>query len=337
MPIEGFDYKEFSSAMAEQAKELVPATLNEMQKNYVIKTLSNFTLLAGEAISKDESLGFNADQAVFVSQIIAEWAFHKSIDLINSGILPENWDSIMQKIAFSIFEVAKQGLKKNLPQDQLLQLVEHHVVKTYNSAIDELLNKGKINEEIKERALKQSNIDTMAQQVQEEQHKQEQMIQEQAKGVSVPMPTGQNSHPVAPPTQKSNKVIRLATVALILKRLPEDKANIILSKFSEEDTKAIIGYMQMDDLEESLDKTLTYKCLREMKIHLPKLRKRTPNLVLREFNEVFESTTRDKIDKTVKDERPYVRRFIDQAYEGEFYDLPVKVAGIIAQHVKDSV
>jgi len=337
MPIEGFDYKEFATAMSEQAKELVPADLNEMQKNYVVKTLANFTMLAGEAISNDASLGFNAEQAIFVSQVIAEWAFHKSIDLIHSGIMPENWDSIMQKIAFSIFEVAKQGIKKNIPQDQLLQLVEHHVVKTYNSAIDDLLQKGKINEEIKERAVKQSNIDAMAQQVQEEQQIKEQQIQaaQATQGIQVPATPAAN----LPQNQAagSSKIIRLATIAIILKKLPESKVRHILSTFPEKDAQTIIDYMATDDLEDTMDKTLTFKCLREIKKHLPKQRKRTSAMVLKDLNEVFESKDRNAIDKSIKDERPYIRKFIDQAYEGEFYNLPVKVAGIIAQHVRDSV
>ena len=337
MPIEGFDYKEFATAMSEQAKELVPADLNEMQKNYVVKTLANFTMLAGEAISNDASLGFNAEQAIFVSQVIAEWAFHKSIDLIHSGILPENWDSIMQKIAFSIFEVAKQGIKKNIPQDQLLQLVEHHVVKTYTAAVDDLLQKGKINEEIKERAIRQSNIDTMAQQVQEEQQIQEQKLheQQQAQGIQVPA-TPASSLPQSQ-AASSSRIIRLATVAIILKKLPESKVRHILSNFSESDAQTIIDYMATDDLEETIDKTLTFKCLREIKRNLPKQRKRTSAMVLKDLNDVFENKDRNEIDKTIKDERPYIRKFIDQAYEGEFYNLPVKVAGIIAQHVRDSV
>ena len=103
MAIEGFDYKGFAESMAEQAKDLVPADLQEFQKEYIVKTLANFTHLAGEALYNDTSLELTAEQAVFITQIIAEWSFHKSIDLVHSGILPQYWDSIMQKIAFTIF------------------------------------------------------------------------------------------------------------------------------------------------------------------------------------------------------------------------------------------
>ena len=180
MAIEGFDYKEFASSMAEQAKELVPADLQENEKEYIVKTLGNFTLLAGEALYNDNSMELTADQAVFITQLIAEWSYHKSIDLVHSGILPEYWDTIMQKIAFTIFEVAKQAVIRKIPQDQLLQAVEHHVVKVYKQSIEELEEKGIINEEIKTRAESQSNIDAMAKQAQDEQiRKQEEKARRQ--------------------------------------------------------------------------------------------------------------------------------------------------------------
>ena len=52
MPIEGFDYKSFAASMAEQARDLAPADLKEEEREYIVKTLGNFTLLAGEALSK---------------------------------------------------------------------------------------------------------------------------------------------------------------------------------------------------------------------------------------------------------------------------------------------
>ncbi len=177
MPIEGFDFQAFAASMAEQAKELVPKDLEDREKEYIVKTLGNFTLLAGEALYNDEQLNLTAEQAVFITQVIAEWSFHKSIDLIHSGILPEYWDSIMQKIAFTIFEVAKQAIIRKIPQDQLLQAVEHHVIKVYNSCIEELQKKGVIDEEVKARAESQSNIDAMAKQAQEEQMRQQQAAQ----------------------------------------------------------------------------------------------------------------------------------------------------------------
>ena len=348
MPIEGFDYKGFAASMSEQAKELVPKELEDREKEYIVKTLGNFTLLAGEALYNDQQLNLNVDQAVFITQIIAEWSFHKSIDLIHSGILPQYWDGIMQKIAFTIFEVAKQAVIRKIPQDQLLQAVEHHVVKVYNQSIEELQQKGVIDEETKNRAENQSNIDAMAQQAQAEQERQkqaqaqeaqqnaqdaEQRRQErqkqreqrrQAKQANVSMPQG-----------ITNKQMKLMSLALVLKLMSQDKVMTILNKFDSNDSLAISQYMNMADLESHIDSDLVTDCLKEMKEYLPIKRKLTKENVLGDLLRIYRETPRERIEKVIKNERPLVKRFIAQAYDGEYSDLPLKVAGIVADWKSD--
>ena len=350
MPIEGFDYKGFAASMSEQAKELVPKELEDREKEYIVKTLGNFTLLAGEALYNDQQLNLNAAQAVFITQIIAEWSFHKSIDLIHSGILPQYWDGIMQKIAFTIFEVAKQAVIRKIPQDQLLQAVEHHVVKVYNQSIEELQQKGVIDEDTKNRAESQSNIDAMAQQAQAEQERQkqaqaqeaqqnaqdaEQRRQErqkqreqrrQAKQANVSMPQG-----------ITNKQMKLMSLALVLKLMSQDKVMTILNKFDSNDSLAISQYMNMADLESHLDGDLVTDCLKEMKEYLPIKRKLTKENVLGDLLRIYREISRERIEKVIKNERPLVKRFIAQAYDGEYSDLPLKVAGIVAQYIEESV
>ena len=347
MPIEGFDYKAFAASMTEQAKELVPKELKEQEKQYIVKTLGNFTLLAGEALYKDEqNLNLTPDQAVFITQIIAEWSFHKSIDLIHSGILPQYWDSIMQKIAFTIFEVAKQAVIRKIPQDQLLQAVEHHVVKCYNAAIEELQQKGVIDEEIKTRAESQSNIDAMAQQAQAEQQRQQQAAAEESernleearkRKEEARKKQRADKQIESMPQGISNKQMKLMTLALVLKILSQDKVTTILNKFDSNDSLQISQYMNMADLESHLDGDLITSCLKEMKEYLPLKRKLTKENVLGDLLRIYRATPREKIEKIIKNERPLVKRFISQAYDGEYSGLPLRVAGIVAQYIEDSI
>ena len=125
MAINGFDYKGFAQNLAQQAFELIPADFNDMQKNYVANTLLNFSTIAGQSLYDEGQ--FDLDTAIMITQIIAEWSYHKSVDLVRSGIPQQYWDPVMQKIAFTIFEIAKNAFGQNLPQDQILQLIEHHV------------------------------------------------------------------------------------------------------------------------------------------------------------------------------------------------------------------
>ena len=348
MPIEGFDYKGFAASMSEQAKELVPQELEDREKEYIVKTLGNFTLLAGEALYNDQQLNLNAEQAVFITQIIAEWSFHKSIDLIHSGILPQYWDSIMQKIAFTIFEVAKQAVIRKIPQDQLRQAVEHHVIKVYNQSIEELQQKGLIDEETKNKAESQSNIDAMAQQAQAEQdrQRQEQAVEaEKARQEKEQRRANRkqareqaaNRQPVSIPQGITNKQMKLMSLALVLKLMSQDKVTTILNKFDSNDSLAISQYMNMADLESHLDGDLVTDCLKEMKEYLPIKRKLTKENVLGDLLRIYREIPRERIEKVIKNERPLVKRFIAQAYDGEYSDLPLKVAGIVAQYIEESV
>jgi hypothetical protein len=357
MPIEGFDYQEFAQNMAEQAAQLVPADLKDFEKEYIVKTLGNFTMVAGEALSKDESLNLNVDQAVFITQIIAEWSFHKSIDLVHSGILPQYWDSIMQKIAFTIFEVAKQGLIKQIPQDQLLQAVEHHVIKVYNQSIEELEQKGVIDEEIKNRAESQSNIGEMAKQVQQEQAQQQQdqaakqkaMAEESARRAEekhrkreeeraarqhVQAVAGGKQATQAPISQKD---LKLVSLALLLKILSQDKVTTILNKFDSQDSLLISQYMYMANLESRIDGDLIVDCLHEIKDCLPTKRKLTRENLLNALQYVYKNNSREQVEKVIKNERPLVKRFASKAYDGEYSELPLRVAGVVTEYIEESI
>lgn len=354
MAIEGFDYKGFAASMAEQAKSLVPADMEEQNKEYIVKTLGNFTLLAGEALYNDEELQINAEQAVFITQIIAEWSFHKSIDLINSGILPQYWDSIMQKIAFTIFEIAKQAIIRKIPQEQLLQAVEHHVVKVYQQSIDELEQKGLIDEEVKNKAVNQSNIDAMAQQAKAEQErKQQEMAAESARNAEEAqkrreerraqrkaeregagqLPQASN----APISGISHKQLRLMSLALVLKILSQDKVTTILNKFDSKDSLSISQYMNMADLESKLDGDLFATCIDDLRGVLPIQRKLTQENVILDMLDIFKVHQREDIEKTIRKERPLVKRFVAQAYDGEYGDLPLRVARVLTQYINESV
>lgn len=346
MAIEGFDYKGFAQSMAEQAKELVPKDLQPDEQEYIVNTLGNFTMLAGEAVYNDESLQITAEQAVFITQIIAEWSFHKSIDLIHSGIKKDYWDSIMQKIAFTIFEVAKQGVIRNIPQEQLLQAVEHHVIKVYKKCIEDLEQKGIIDENTKEQAESQSNIDAMAKQAAEEQIKEKEAPLNEAESkrkeaqrqreevrrqrkLEKEMETSEGTVTI--------RQMKLMSLAMVLKVLSQDKVVTILNKFDDDENKLISHYMNMANLESQLDGDIFLNCLKEMKDFLPSKRKLTKENVMRDLLRLFKSNSREAIEKVIKNERPLVKRFISQAYDGEYSGLPIQVAGIVAQYVEDSI
>lgn len=349
MAIEGFDYNAFAQNLAGQAAELVPQDFNQEQKDYVTNTLLNFSTLAGEALYNDKELGFNADQAAMITQIIAEWAFHKSVDLIRSGIPKQFWDPVMQKIAFTIFEIAKQTFKQGLPQDQILQLIEHHVKKTYLDSIQELKDKGFIDEGLLEQASTQSNIDNMMQQMQDEgevqaepQQPQQQMPQQAqpAQSSNLPQPTQSSGVPVntngkyEPP-----KLLKLVTVALLLKRIDdEEQVQTILEHFDQEDAGTVIKYMYVDNLEEKVDPNVTMKFLDEIAENLPQAIEVNKKRIVERVKKVAGEMGRTRMENLLQRERQKVRQFVFNAVEDEFYKgVSPKIANIIATHLEHSV
>lgn len=355
MAIQGFDYNAFAQNLAGQAAELVPQDFNNDQKAYVTNTLLNFSVLAGEALYNDTELGFNADQAAMITQIIAEWAFHKSVDLIRSGIPQQFWDPIMQKIAFTIFEIAKQTFKQGLPQDQILQLIEHHVKKTYLESIKELKDKGFIDEGLMDKASHQSNIDNMMQQMQDEGEVQPESqpqaqaapptVQQQgnaaaAQQSNVPAVQGNSSVPVSSNGRyQPPKLLKLVTVALLLKRIDdEEQVQSILECFEQEDAGTVIKYMYVNDLEDQVDPTVTMKFLDEIAEKLPEATEINKKKVVQRVKQTIDTYGRNRLERRLQLERQKVRQFVFNAIEDEYYkNISPRIANIIATYLESGV
>ncbi len=321
MPTEGFDYKTFANDLATQAQELIPAEFQPFQKTYVFNTIKNFASMSAEAVCNDPKLNFNIDQAMFLTQIIAEWSFHKSIDLIRSGILPDYWDAVMKKIAFTIFEIAKQTISQNVDQDEILKLVEHHVKKSYESAIEDLLKRNVIDADVQKRALEQSNIDKMMAEIQAEQEKQ---AAEQGNVQNTPAPSGV-------------KDLKLATLALLLKNVEEDKVKAILTKFDDSDADEILQYIQMPDLNRKIDIRNTMKYLQEIRMNLPEAKQISPSKILSKMKVLTNKIGKEPLLRMVKQERSIVKDFVKKATIGECIDISPKVANIILQHLEEKI
>ena len=338
MAIQGFDYKGFAQNLAQQALELIPKDFNDKKKNYVANTLLNFSTVAGQALYDDESLGFNLDQAVMITQIIAEWSFHKSVDLIRSGIPQQYWDPIMQKIAYTIFEIAKNAFHQGLPQDQCLQLIEHHVKKTYLDCIAELKDKNLIDEALMEQAASQSNIDAMMQQ----QAQAEQQASQSAANINSASAAQVQDLPssTAPASAlgPDAKVLKLATLALLFQKMKQEKVQTILNKFNPDDAQSVIKFMGMHDLGEKVDPGIALRCLQEIKTNLPSQNTNlTPAKIVNKIQNVSQYLDRSQLEQKLRLERINVKRLVFNALDGEYYEMPPKVANIIATHLEDSV
>ena len=93
----------------------------------------------------------------------------------------------------------------------------------------------------------------------------------------------------------------------------------------------------MADLESRLDGDFVADCLQDMRKMLPTKKKLTQENVLSDLMAVYATNPREKVERVIRSERPLVKRFISQAYDGEFGEVPLRVAGVIAEYIEESV
>lgn len=165
-----FDYNSLARRFRKEIPELMPQDMSEENQKYIIDKVVEFAIVAGKGISKDSDVDFDDEEMEFLTQLISEWTFHKTIDLIRSGIEEQYFDKILEKVAFCLYEIAKQSISQKMESDRLLNLAERYVDKTFIREINDLYNNGNISAECRDKALEESNIDKMAQERLEKEH-----------------------------------------------------------------------------------------------------------------------------------------------------------------------
>ena len=161
-------YIDFIENLIGQIQPLLPKDVNKLQEDYLVSNIRKSAMLMASGIQDDEEFSrINFEQQCFYIQIMAEWSFHKEIDLFRSGIPAKYWKVVMQKIWYAMWEVMYACVKNEAPETVVLSLVERFVNRTYRDAVEELKENEIIDEKTEEKAKEQSNIKIMAQEVQE--------------------------------------------------------------------------------------------------------------------------------------------------------------------------
>ena len=306
MPIPDFDYKTFATNLAQQAAGVVPPEISKPDKDYIVSLVLNFCNMSGEALYNDTEFQYTADNAYIITQFIGEWTFHKSIDLIHGKIPRQHRDKILQQIAFTVFEIAKQCIKRDMPQQDVVKVVETHVQRTYQKALSELQKRGALTAEQASNAARMSNLDDMSRQ------------QDAAANAS------------------DTKLLKLVSFAMILRTMPQDKAIQILQKFNPEDAQILQDYLAMDDLENKLDGGVIAKYLDEIKANLPAPTKQSLPKIQKRLDKIVKTKNKKYISRLVENERPFVRNFVlpESGIEGT---LTPRIASVVCGHIEEKV
>ncbi len=311
--IKTFKYEEFAKDLASQASQVIPADINKPDSNFIIEIIYRFCQMAGDALVKEEKSKLTADEASLVVQFIGEWIFHKSIDLIRAKIDPKLREGILQKVAFTVFDIAKRAVENQLPQEQLIELVEAQVKKSFTKAVQDLTAKGIIDKAKSENALSQSNIDAMAVEQVEADTKEE--IAEMS----------------------DSKIIKLASFAILIKNFPMEKIKTILSKFNKPERDVLLKYLKMPDLEDKLDMKTTMKCFDEIKNALPESITVNYDKTYKKMCKIVKNSDKNEILDIIKNERPVIRDFVLSCYAGKKVKLPPMIADTVSRFLEENV
>ena len=114
-------YTDFIDGLVEQITPLLPDDVNELQKSYLITNVRKAAVLMASSIDENEEFkNLEFENQCFYIQVIAEWSFHKEIDLFRSGIPPRYWKGVMNKIWFAMWEVMYACVKNEAPESVVL-------------------------------------------------------------------------------------------------------------------------------------------------------------------------------------------------------------------------
>ncbi len=217
----------------------------------------------------------------------------------------------MQRVAFTVFEIAKQAVVKKMPQEQIIPLVEHHVNTCFKQAIEDLKSKGQLDEKVSDNVLHQSNIDSMA----------KTEVEKETVGADM----------------SDAKILKLASLALLIKNFPAEKIKNIISKFNKPEAQVLIQYLKMPDLENKVDSDITARCITEIRKTLPEPKIVTYDRCFRKLCKIVKNSDKNSISNIIKEERPVIKDFVLSAYTKDEAVIPARVAAIICKHLEEKL
>lgn len=169
-----FKYKDFVNKLRFQVGGVCPEEFSEYGEKKIKSSVYSHALKAAMALYKENSV--SVEECEIITQIIAEWTFHKKIDLMN-GEIPEVFhDRVLNKINQAIYEylideckcggLTYSDIEANGTSDAV-SVVEDIVKDTYRDELSRIYSDRGISKDDYTWALKQSHIDDVVDEIDE--------------------------------------------------------------------------------------------------------------------------------------------------------------------------
>lgn len=165
MTIEGFNPEAFSNDMMMQVLEVIPKDLDEKDAKFVIDAVCKSCKISAQNICDDNLSRLDKDKAKILVQLVSEWIFHKAIDMTRANVDLSLRSYVLTPIAIAVFEISKREMNNQTPLEKILKEVEQKASVIYAQGLEKLYKSNKIDRNIFQNALEQSNIDKMSLQI----------------------------------------------------------------------------------------------------------------------------------------------------------------------------
>lgn len=315
-----FNPSAFAENLARNAGEFIPADFSQPQRNYVSKKLFDFCNMAGDALVNDTNASLSGEQIESIVQMLGEWTFHKSIDLIRANLQAEICDHVLQQVAFAVFEAGKHSQINKFSHSDSLQLVDSKARSCFESVINDLVGAGRIPKEEIPRIMSFSNYDQM--------------------NTPAPAATAQQEEELDP---EGEKQMRLIATAVLLRQMPQEKVKNILNSFGVIVKQQLIPFLEMPDLEHKFPEAMAVDYLSSLKKLLnSQAGKNTDNQIVMQNNIISrlkDLYTDDEIMASITYERPVVKQYVSYFLNESNYPTTSKpfsqhISGIIGKYIK---
>jgi len=164
-----FKYKDFVNKLRFQVGGVCPEEFGEYGEKYIKNSIYSHSLKAAKALY--ESPAISSEACEVITQIIAEWTFHKTIDLINGDIPDVFHERVLNQINQAIFDyLIDENNQSPITFDntsETVTVVELIVQDTYRDALSRVYSDKGISKDVYKWAVSQSHIDDMASEISE--------------------------------------------------------------------------------------------------------------------------------------------------------------------------
>ena len=117
--------------------------------------------------------------------------------------------------------------------------------------------------------------------------------------------------------QDEEKTLKYVAIALVLRKMPQEKINKILKNFDEGEKQKIISCMQIKDIEKKVDPAVINEYIKDLKKNISLVTKPNSSEMIKSFKNLQTKYGEEEIINLTMFERPKIQEFLSNCLLGD--------------------